>query len=240
MPILRVCEKPEYVVQKHCLISMSIPATNKKVRLKHKLVRVNALNKQECIPVGCVPAARRPYARVCFPGGGGVSGPGVCVWSGGACLVQRGVSGLGEGGCVWSGGCVWFGGVSGLGGWGGCVWSGGSASVPCGIPPLPPVNRMTNRCKNITLATTLLQPVITRMHSSRCIPVYRPLITVQGVSLQGALPDRDPQDRDPLDKEPPGQRPPRQRPLDKEPPDRDPLDRDSSWTETPDRDPPGQ
>ena len=24
--------------------------------------------KQECIPVGCVPAARWPYARVCFPG----------------------------------------------------------------------------------------------------------------------------------------------------------------------------
>ena len=27
--------------------------------------------KQECIPVGCVPAARRPYAGVCFGGGGG-------------------------------------------------------------------------------------------------------------------------------------------------------------------------
>ena len=26
--------------------------------------------QQECIPVGCVPAARRPYAGVCFPGGG--------------------------------------------------------------------------------------------------------------------------------------------------------------------------
>ena len=62
------------------------------------------------------------------------------------------------------------GGVSGLGGGvsgpGVCVclvW-GGSASVPCGIPPLdqaqpPPVNRMTNRCKNITLATTSLRPV---------------------------------------------------------------------------------
>ena len=45
------------------------------------------------------------------------------------------------------------GGVPGLG--------GGSASVPCGIPPPPPppVNRMTDRCKNITLATTSLQPV---------------------------------------------------------------------------------
>ena len=55
---------------------------------------------------------------------------------------------------VWGGGGV----VSGLGG--GCAWSGGSASVPCGIPPPPsPVNRMTNRCKNITLATTSLRPV---------------------------------------------------------------------------------
>ena len=32
---------------------------------------------QECIPVLCVPTARRPYAGVCFPGGGGgVSGRG--------------------------------------------------------------------------------------------------------------------------------------------------------------------
>ena len=30
--------------------------------------------KQECIPVGCVPAARRPYAGVCFSGGGSPSG----------------------------------------------------------------------------------------------------------------------------------------------------------------------
>ena len=26
--------------------------------------------KQECTPVGCVPAARRPYAGVCLPVGG--------------------------------------------------------------------------------------------------------------------------------------------------------------------------
>ena len=30
--------------------------------------------RQECIPVGCVPADRRPYARVCFRGGGSPSG----------------------------------------------------------------------------------------------------------------------------------------------------------------------
>ena len=45
--------------------------------------------QQECIPVGCVPAARRPYAGVCFLGGsapwggsapGRVPGPGVVVY----------------------------------------------------------------------------------------------------------------------------------------------------------------
>ena len=41
--------------------------------------------EQECIPVRCVPAARRPYAGVCFPGGvcsggRGVSAPGGLVW----------------------------------------------------------------------------------------------------------------------------------------------------------------
>ena len=43
---------------------------------------------------------------------------------------------------------------------------GGSASVPSGIPPPPPVNRMTNKCKNITLATTSLRPV--KMNSLTC------------------------------------------------------------------------
>ena len=89
--------------------------------------------------------------------GGGVSGLGVCAWSGGVCVSGQG------GWCAWSGGgvvCLVPGGVSdpgcvpGLGG-GVCVWC-----VPCGIPPAPPVNRMTNRCKNITLATTSLRPVI--------------------------------------------------------------------------------
>ena len=37
----------------------------------------NFQHKQECIPVGCVPAARWPYAGVCFPGGG------VWSWEGG-------------------------------------------------------------------------------------------------------------------------------------------------------------
>ena len=60
---------------------------------------------QECIPVGCVPAARRPYGAVCSGGG---------VWSGG---------------CLLPGGCLLLGGSgpggSGLGGGGGvCSWGG--------------------------------------------------------------------------------------------------------------------
>ena len=87
--------------------------------------------KQECIPVGCVPAAHRPYAGVCFWG---------CVVPGGVC----------------SGG--WSRGMSAPGG----VWSGGGGG---GIPacteadPLLWTEWMTDRCKNITLATTSLRPV---------------------------------------------------------------------------------
>ena len=126
----------------------------------------------------------------CLVGGvlvrGAVWSGGWCAWSGGVCLVQGGgVSGPGEGGvsgpgggwCAWSGG----GGVPGPGGW--CVWSrrvvclvqGGCVPGPGGLPQWlvgyhsppdqahhpPPVNRMTNRCKNITLATTSLRPVKT-------------------------------------------------------------------------------
>ena len=56
-------------------------------------------SQQECIPVGCVPAARRPYAGGVgsAPGVGGRGGwLGVC--SGGGCLVRGGgVPGLGRG-----------------------------------------------------------------------------------------------------------------------------------------------
>ena len=89
------------------------------------------------------------------PGLGGAPGPrGVCTWSRRVYLV-RGVSA--PRGCLLQGGCTWSWGVSGLG-----VWY---PSMHWGRHP-PPVNRMTNRCKNITLATTLLRPV-TRKHSSR-------------------------------------------------------------------------
>ena len=67
-------------------------------------------SQQECIPVGCVPAARRPYAGGggSAPGVGGrgvgvVSTAGVCVWSGGWCAWS------GEGGCLLGGCLVWMG-----------------------------------------------------------------------------------------------------------------------------------
>ena len=71
--------------------------------------------QQECIPVGCVPAARRPYAGVCYRGGGeggllpgwGCLLPGeALLWGGSA---PRGVSapgGRGGGGGVCSRGGI--------------------------------------------------------------------------------------------------------------------------------------
>ena len=54
-----------------------------------KIVELDFIPQEECIPVGCVPAARRSYAGVCFrgvylvPGGhivpGGVLSPGGCT-----------------------------------------------------------------------------------------------------------------------------------------------------------------
>ena len=63
----------------HC--DNALYVLNYKVRYPVKI-----LQKQECIPVGCVPAARLPYAGVCFPGegvylvpGGVLSLRGVCT-----------------------------------------------------------------------------------------------------------------------------------------------------------------
>ena len=109
------------------------------------------------------------------PGGGcnwsrgGVSAPGgVCSWGGvpgpRGCLLW-GLY-LVPGGCLVKGGGVVVSALGGVPGPGGCTWSQGvsapGVSAPCrDVPGLrgdqvlpPPVNRMTNRCKNITLPQT--------------------------------------------------------------------------------------
>ena len=86
---------------------------------------------QECIPVGYVPAARRPYAGVCFLGGGGLPGPGgVCLVWGGVFLGQGGVC-LVWGVSSWPRGSAWSqGGVCLVPG--GFAWSRGVCLVPGG------------------------------------------------------------------------------------------------------------
>ena len=63
-------------------------------------------DKQECIPVGCIPATRRLYSGVCFPGGC-LPGPGECLpgLEGGVCLVP-GVWSPGEEGVPGPGGLL--------------------------------------------------------------------------------------------------------------------------------------
>ena len=75
-----------------------------------------------------------------LPGGVSAQG-GVCLVQGGVCLV-RGVCLPGPGGGV-------------------CLVPGGSAWSRGGARRTPPVDRITDTCKNITLATTLLRPVMT-------------------------------------------------------------------------------
>ena len=97
-------------------------------------------------PRGCT------WSRGCLLRGvylvpGGAPGPGGCVPGLGRVSAPRGVSGLGE--CTWSWGCVCSWGmylVWGVSAPGGCLLRGGVRYSP--------VNRMTNRCKNITLPQT--------------------------------------------------------------------------------------
>ena len=64
--------------------------------------------------------------------------------------------------------CAWSGGVVCLV-WGVVCLVRGGVPGPGGLPQClvgyhhPPINRMTNRCKNITFTTTLLRPVITAL-----------------------------------------------------------------------------
>ena len=101
------------------------------------------MKKQECIPVGCVPAAHWPYAGVCFWRGGSPWGRG--------CLFPRGYVSAPVGICSW--GVVCSQEVSAPGG--------------CLLPAdTPRVNRITDTSKNITLATTSLRLV--KKPASKC------------------------------------------------------------------------
>ena len=93
-------------------------------RGSRKVTKCKTKLKQECIPVGCVPAARRPYAGVCFQGGvlpvGGFSMPGGFSLRGGSPCQGgspcRGGSPCQGGGSHWSGGVLHAGGFSMPGG----------------------------------------------------------------------------------------------------------------------------
>ena len=109
--------------------------------------------KQECIPVGCVPAARWPYAEVCSRGGGSGPGgfvlvPGWFVLVPGGCLLPGG----GGGGCL-----VWGG-----------VWSGVYPSMHWGRPP-PPL-WTDRRLWKYYLGPTSLRPVINFTKNSETWP----------------------------------------------------------------------
>ena len=121
------------------------------------------LPQQECIPVGCIPSAAAAVSR---EGG---------VWSGrgGVCVPGPGKEGVLQGGvCSWRGVCLLSGGVRS----GGCVCSGGVSAprvIPAGTEAAPPpVDRMTDRCKNITFATSL-RTVKMVMYSLRLTCMHR-------------------------------------------------------------------
>ena len=97
---------------------------------------------------------------VCCCSSGGFSlvpGGGWSAWSRGAvvCLVR--------GGSPWS---------RGGGGLFSLVW-GGSSWSRRGSPETPPVNRITDMCKNITLATTLLRLVKTKKSALDLFSCYQ-------------------------------------------------------------------
>ena len=144
---------------------------NHRQKLLLALLFGKTMVQQECIPVGCVPAARWPYAGVCSWGGsvprgclllGGVSALGGLLLGGvcsGGCLLWGGVWSQGvsaPGGCLLRGGLSAPRGVSAPGNCllGGCLlWEGGVCSG--GVYPSmhwgrhPPVDRITDACKTL-------------------------------------------------------------------------------------------
>ena len=115
------------------------------------LLGVSALGA--CLLLGGVSA----LGGVCS---GGMSAPGGCLLWG--VSAPRGVSALGGvcfGGCLLQGGLLWGVSAPGVSAPGGVPAPGGCGIPVCTEADTPPVNRMTDRCKNITLATTSLRPV---------------------------------------------------------------------------------
>ena len=106
------------------------------------------------------------WRGVCFPGG---VPPSRGVPPSGGCLLLGGLLGRGRG-LLGREGVPPLRGVSLAGGspWRGVSLAGGLLGRGGGIPACteadPPVNRMTDRCKNITLATTSLRPVMSVQH----------------------------------------------------------------------------
>ena len=145
--------------------------------------------KQDCIPVGCVPPARWPYLPACTSWGG-VSALGVCVcvcsWGvsapGGGLSAPGGVSAPGElsalgGVCSGGRGCTWSWGGSAPGGCllGGDVCSWGVYLVPGGTwsgtpPPVDrcmPVNILS--CPKLRLQVVITKHTLTHLPST---PTY--------------------------------------------------------------------
>ena len=111
------------------------------------------------------------YAGVCFPGGRCLLPGESCSGGGGVCFggVVSAPGGMSVRGsvCSWGvclGGSLLPGGVCSGGicsqGVSTLLWGGVVSQHALRQTPHPPVNRMTDRCKNITLATTSLRPVI--------------------------------------------------------------------------------
>ena len=80
--------------QKYYMLFYLLPYSSKHRKFHFCGGRIVYMFQQECIPVGCVPAAHWPYAAVCFAGGcllgGAVSAPGGGGLPLGGCLLQRG------------------------------------------------------------------------------------------------------------------------------------------------------
>ena len=112
-------------------------------------------------------------------------GEGFCLSRGGSACPGGDVLPGPGGSSPWSGGVLPAGGVFSLV-CGGPPCRGGVLPGPRGVclvrggsPETPPVNRITDTCKNITLAPTSLRPVI-RLHIHTVVgfPLHRPDVKI--------------------------------------------------------------